>query len=75
MSKMTKHEELVTMLARADVKVTSIFKQLTKIDKRLENLNGKVATHEKDLVVVKTWGAVALLLAPIIINIVMDLMK
>jgi len=71
--KMTKHEEIIRLLAKSEEREISIFKQLEKIDKRLETLNGKVAVHEKEFVVIKTWGTVALLLAPIVINAIMRL--
>jgi len=60
-------------LVKLDERQISIFKQLQRIDKHLEKLNNKVASHDTDLTIVKTWGAVGVLVIPMIISIIMRL--
>ena len=60
-------------LVKLDERQISIFKQLQRIDKHLEKLNNKVDSHDTDLTIVKTWGAVGVLVVPIIVSIIMRL--
>ena len=60
-------------LVKLDERQISIFKQLQRIDKHLERLNNKVGSHDTDLTMVKTWGAVGVLVMPIIVSIIMRL--
>ena len=60
-------------LVKLDERQISIFKQLQRIDKHLEKLNNKVGSHDTDLTMVKTWGAVGVLVIPIIVSIIMRL--
>ena len=60
-------------LVKLDERQISIFKQLQRIDKHLEKLNNKVGSHDTDLTIVKTWGAVGVLVVPMIISIIMRL--
>ena len=60
-------------LVKLDERQISIFKQLQRIDKHLEKLNNKVGSHDTDLTIVKTWGAVGVLVVPIIVSIIMRL--
>jgi hypothetical protein len=60
-------------LVKLDERQISIFKQLQRIDKHLEKLNNKVGSHDTDLTIVKTWGAVGVLVIPMIISIIMRL--
>jgi len=60
-------------LVKLDERQISIFKQLQRIDKHLERLNNKVGSHDTDLTIVKTWGAVGVLVMPIIVSIIMRL--
>tara|TARA_R110002020_G_scaffold65914_1_gene173616 strand:+ start:509 stop:733 length:225 start_codon:yes stop_codon:yes gene_type:complete len=60
-------------LVKLDERQISIFKQLQRIDKHLEKLNNKVGSHDTDLTMVKTWGAVGVLVMPIIVSIIMRL--
>ena len=60
-------------LVKLDERQISIFKQLQRIDKHLEQLNNKVGSHDTDLTIVKTWGAVGVLVIPMIISIIMRL--
>ena len=60
-------------LVKLDERQISIFKTLQRIEKHLEKLNNKVGSHDTDLTMVKTWGAVGVLVMPIIVSIIMRL--
>jgi hypothetical protein len=65
--------EVTARLVKLDERQISIFKQLQRIDTHLEKLNNKVDSHDIDLTIVKTWGAVGVLVVPIIVSIIMRL--
>ena len=65
--------EVTARLVKLDERQISIFKQLQRIDTHLEKLNNKVGSHDTDLTIVKTWGAVGVLVVPIIVSIIMRL--
>ena len=67
-------EEVIRLLTRLNERQVSIFKHIERIDKHLEKVNGKVAEHESRLVEIKTWGGVAMLAIPVIVNLVMKVM-
>jgi hypothetical protein len=64
-------EEVIKLLTTLNERQRSIFKRIERIDDHLEKLNGKVASHEKELTMIKTWGGVAMFAIPIIINIIL----
>jgi len=67
-------EEVIRLLTRLNERQVSIFKNIERIDKHLEKVNGKVAEHETKLVEIKTWGGVAMFAVPIIVNLIMKVM-
>ena len=67
-------EEVIRLLTRLNERQVSIFKHIERIDKHLEKVNGKVAEHESRLVEIKTWGGVAMLAIPVIVNLIMKVM-
>ena len=67
--------EVTARLVKLDERQISIFKQLQRIDKHLEMLNSTVHTHDRDITVIKTWGAVGVLVIPIIMSIVMRVIE
>jgi len=67
-------EEVIRLLTRLNERQVSIFKNIERIDKHLEKVNGKVAEHEVKLVEIKTWGGVAMFAVPIIVNLIMKVM-
>ena len=64
-------EEVIRLLTMLNERQVSIFKNIERIDKHLEKVNGKVAEHESRLVEIKTWGGVAMFAIPIIVNLIM----
>ena len=72
--KLSEHrDKMMDLLVKVDTRQEEIFFRVGRIDKHLEQLNGKVAEHEKSLVVLKTWGTVGLVTLPVIVNTVMRL--
>tara|TARA_Y100000004_G_C8583525_1_gene273443 strand:+ start:42 stop:257 length:216 start_codon:yes stop_codon:yes gene_type:complete len=67
-------DDIHGMMVKFDERQKTIFNMLSRIDKHLEKLNGKVAEHESRLVELKTVGGVALIALPIIVNVVMRLL-
>jgi len=65
--------EVTARLVKLDERQISIFKSIQRIDKHLEKLNNRVGSHDTDLTMVKTWGAVGVLVIPIIVSIIMRL--
>ena len=63
--------EMKTLLVRLDTRQEEIFHRLSRIDLHLEKLNSKVAIHESDLVRIKTVGMIAIIIVPVIINVIM----
>ena len=66
-------DEVLQLLTRVDTRQEEIYHRVGRIEKHLDRLNGKVAEHEKTLIVVKTWGTVALVTVPLLINVVMSI--
>ena len=63
--------DLKTHLIRHDERLRNIYSSLNRIEKHLEKLNGKVSSHDTDIAKIQTWGGVALVTFPIVINILM----
>ena len=63
--------EMKTLLVKLDTRQEEIFHRLSRIDLHLEKLNSKVAIHESDLVRIKTVGMIAVIIVPVIINVIM----
>ena len=71
MSKVDEHrEEVIRLLTALHERQKTIFDRVARIDAHLEKLNGKVAEHENSLTTIKTWGSIALLAVPLLINII-----
>ena len=63
--------EVTAKLVKLDERQISIFKTLQRIEKHLDKLNGKTESHTNAITVIKTWGAVTVVVLPIIINLIM----
>ncbi len=64
-------QDFTRILTRHDERLKNIYSSLHRIEKHLERLNGKVSNHDTDIARFQTWGAVALVTFPIMINIIM----
>tara|TARA_R100000700_G_scaffold27266_1_gene34094 strand:+ start:429 stop:653 length:225 start_codon:yes stop_codon:yes gene_type:complete len=63
--------EVTARLVKLDERQVSIFKSLQRIDKHLEALNGKVATHDTTITQIKMFGSLAVFLVPIVVTVIM----
>jgi hypothetical protein len=65
------NDDLKTHLIRHDERLRNIYSSLNRIEKHLGKLNGKVDKHNTDIAKIQTWGAIALVTFPIMVNIIM----
>ena len=63
--------EVTARLVKLDERQNSIFISLQRIDKHLEVLNSKVATHETTITQIKMFGSIAVFIVPLIVTIIM----
>ena len=68
---MPNEKDLYGMMVKLDERQNTIFNMLARVEKHLEKLNGKVASHETQLAKMQVWGTVAVVSFPIIVNIIM----
>jgi len=68
------HTEIIRLLTKLNERQITLFNNMKRIDSHLARQNSKVEQHEKSLVVIKTYGSVALIILPIIVNIIMRMM-
>jgi len=65
------NNDLTRILTRHDERLKNIYSSLGRIEKHLSQLNGKVDRHDIAIAKIQTWGGVALVTFPIMINIIM----
>tara|TARA_R110001592_G_scaffold27006_6_gene100563 strand:+ start:380 stop:601 length:222 start_codon:yes stop_codon:yes gene_type:complete len=68
------HTEIIKLLTKLDERQITLFNNMKRIDMHLEKINGKVQQHEASLIIIKTYGTIALFVLPILVNIVMRTM-
>ena len=68
---MPNEKDLYGMMVKLDERQKTIFNMLARVEKHLEKLNGKVASHETQLAKMQVCGTVAVVSFPIIVNIIM----
>jgi len=68
------HTEIIRLLTQLNERQITLYRNIKRIDEHLGKINSKVEIHEKNLVVIKTYGTIALIILPILINIVMRIM-
>ena len=61
------------LLIKVDTRQEEMYHRVGRIEKHLENINGKVANHEATIIKIKTIGMIAMFIIPITINIIMRL--
>jgi len=64
-------QDLIRVLTRHDERLKNIYSSLSRIEKHLSQLNGKVDRHDIAIAKIQTWGGVALVTFPIMVNIIM----
>jgi len=66
-----RNKDLYAMMVKLDERQKTIFQMLYRVEKHLEKLNGRVASHDTAITKLQTVGAVAVISIPIIVNIIM----
>ena len=69
-----KHTEIIAHLTQLSESQFTLFKSINKIERHLDRINGKVDKHEKDIIVIQTYGAIGLIALPIIVNLIMRIL-
>ncbi len=62
------NKEVMAYLVQLNERQKTIFNRLVKIERRLDQINGKVAEHDVELTKVMTWGAFVIVVLPIVIH-------
>lgn len=68
------HTEIIRLLTKLNERQITLFNHIKRIDNHLAIQNSKVEQHESSLVVIKTYGTIALIILPVIVNIIMRMM-
>lgn len=66
--------EMMSLLIKVDTRQEEMVHRITRIEKHLERINGKVAGHEASLIKIKTIGMISVFIIPLTINILMRLL-
>ena len=69
-----RHTEIMQHLTQLSERQFTLFKSMSKIEKHLDKINGRIENHEKDIIVIETYGAIGLIALPIIINLIMRIL-
>jgi tetrahydromethanopterin S-methyltransferase subunit G len=68
------NKDIYQVLVKHDERLKNIYSTLSRIEKHLDKVNGKVERHETGIAKMQVWGSVALITFPIVINTIMRLM-
>jgi len=67
-------QDTYAMLVKLDERQKTLFNMMTRVEKHLEQLNGKVSEHDRTLAKVQVYGTIALVTFPVIVNVIMEIM-
>ena len=62
--------KLVARLARIEERIVSLFKICSRIEMQTNDDIEKINKNKNDLTIIKTWGAMALIVVPLIVSII-----
>ena len=71
---MPSDQDTYAMLVKLDERQKTLFNMMTRVEKHLEKLNGKVSEHDRTLAKVQVYGTIALVTFPVIVNVIMEIM-
>ena len=71
---MESEKNLYGMLVKLDERQKTLFNMMTRVEKHLEKLNGKVSEHDRTLAKVQVYGTIALVTFPVIVNVIMEIL-
>ena len=62
--------KLISRLVRIEERIVSLFKICSRIEMQNNDDMEKINKNKNDLTIIKTWGAMALFIIPIIVTII-----
>ena len=71
---MPNEQDTYAMLVKLDERQKTLFNMMTRVEKHLEKLNGKVSEHDRTLAKVQVYGTIALVTFPVIVNVIMEIL-
>jgi len=71
---MPNDQDTYAMLVKLDERQKTLFNMMSRVEKHLEKLNGKVSEHDRTLAKVQVYGTIALVTFPVIVNVIMEIM-
>ena len=71
---MPNDQDTYAMLVKLDERQKTLFNMMTRVEKHLEKLNGKVSEHDRTLAKVQVYGTIALVTFPVIVNVIMEIL-
>lgn len=63
--------DIKVLLVRVDTRQEEMYHRISRIEKHLERLNGKIAEHEKKLTTLWSYGVAFVFIISISINLIM----
>ena len=71
---MPNEQDTYAMLVKLDERQKTLFNMMSRVEKHLEKLNGKVSEHDRTLAKVQVYGTIALVTFPVIVNVIMEIL-
>jgi|TARA_R100000655_G_scaffold72903_3_gene111413 hypothetical protein len=71
---MSTNQDTYAMLVKLDERQKTLFNMVSRVEKHLEKLNGKVSEHDRTLAKVQVYGTIALVTFPVIVNVIMEIL-
>ena len=66
--------KLISRLVRIEERIVSLFKICSRIEMQNNDDMEKINKNKNDLTIIKTWGAMALFIIPLIVSIIIGRM-
>tara|TARA_R110000765_G_scaffold424665_1_gene535988 strand:+ start:229 stop:450 length:222 start_codon:yes stop_codon:yes gene_type:complete len=63
---------LIARLARIEERTVSLFKICSRTETQINKDTEEINKNKNDLTIIKTWGAMALIVVPLIVSIIME---
>ena len=63
---------LIARLARIEERTVSLFKICSRTEIQINKDTEEINKNKNDLTIIKTWGAMALIVVPLIVSIIME---
>ena len=63
---------MIARLARIEERTVSLFKICSRTEIQINKDTEEINKNKNDLTIIKTWGAMALIVVPLIVSIIME---